>query len=117
MLTTEGGRVRFTHPLLASAIYGAASPERRRLMHARLSDVVGDPEERARHLALSTTEPGEAVAAELERAATRAATRGAQQAASELYAGARRLTPEGLTEELAAAGVRPRRRPQGARRP
>lgn len=101
VLTTEGGRVRFTHPLLASAIYGAASPERRRLLHARLSDVVGDPEERARHLALSTTEPGEAVAAELERAATRAATRGAQQAASELYAGARRLTPESLTDELA----------------
>ena len=101
VLTTEAGRVRFTHPLLASAIYGAASAERRRLLHGRLSEVVTDPEERARHLALSTTEPDDAVAAELERAAARAASRGAQQAASELFAGACRLTPGGLTEELA----------------
>ena len=101
MLTTEGGRVRFTHPLLASAIYGAAGAERRRLLHGRLSEVVTDPEERARHLALSTTEPDDAVAAELERAAARAASRGAQQAASELFAGACRLTPDSLTEELA----------------
>lgn len=101
VLTTEGRRVRFTHPLLASAIYGAAGAERRRLLHAQLSDVVTDPEERARHLALSTTEPDEGVAAELEHAASLAATRGAQQAASELYAGACRLTPEGRAEELA----------------
>jgi AAA ATPase domain len=100
VLTTEGGRVRFTHPLLASAIYGAASAERRRLLHARLSAVVTDPEERARHLALSTTEPDDGVAAELERAAAGASSRGAQQAAFELYAGACRLTPEGLPEEL-----------------
>jgi DNA-binding CsgD family transcriptional regulator len=101
VLTTEAGRVRFTHPLLASAVYGAAGAERRRLLHARLSAVVTDPEERARHLALSTMEPDVGVAAELEHAASLAATRGAQQAASELYAGACRLTPEGLTEELA----------------
>jgi DNA-binding CsgD family transcriptional regulator len=63
--------------------------------------VVTDAEERARHLALSTTEPDEGVAAELEHAASLAATRGAQQAASELYAGACRLTPDGLKEELA----------------
>ena len=40
VLATEGERVRFAHPLLASAVYGGSSAERRRLLHARLSDVV-----------------------------------------------------------------------------
>ena len=101
VLVVEGDRVRFTHPLLASAIYGTATSERRRRMHERLAEVVSDPEERARHLALSTTSPDEAVAAELERAATQAATRGAQQAASELFASACRLTPEDRSQERA----------------
>jgi DNA-binding CsgD family transcriptional regulator len=101
VLTVEAERVRFTHPLLASAIYGAASAERRRQLHERLAEVVSDPEERAHHLALSTTEPNEAVAAELERAGARAATRGAQEAAAGLYSGACRLTPDGLSEERA----------------
>jgi DNA-binding CsgD family transcriptional regulator len=101
VLVSEGARVRFTHPLLASAIYGAASAERRRRLHERLAEVVSDREERARHLALSTTDPEEAVAAELEQAAAQAATRGAQEAAAELFAGACRLTPDELSEELA----------------
>ncbi len=93
ILVVEAERVRFTHPLLASAIYGNATPERRRRMHERLAEVVSDPEERARHLALAATEPEETVAAELERAAAQAAQRGAQQAAAELFGGACRLTP------------------------
>jgi DNA-binding CsgD family transcriptional regulator len=101
VLVTEGGRVRFTHPLLASAVYGATGAERRRRLHERLAAVVSDREERARHLALSTTEPDEKVAAELEHAASRAATRGAQEAAAELYAGACRLTPAELSESRA----------------
>jgi DNA-binding CsgD family transcriptional regulator len=101
VLVVEGDRVRFTHPLLASAIYGTATSERRRLMHERLAEVVSDPEERARHLALSTTSPDEAVAAELEQAASQAAKRGAQQAASELFASAHRLTPEDRSKERA----------------
>ncbi len=94
VLTVGAERVRFTHPLLASAVYGAATPERRRQLHENLALIVTDPEERAHHLALCTADPDEAVAAELEQAAKQAATRGAQQAAAELYAGARRLTPD-----------------------
>jgi len=101
VLVDEAERIRFSHPLLASAIYGAASAERRRRLHERLAEVVGEAEERARHLALSTTEPDEAVAVELEQTAARAAARGAQEAAAELFAGARRLTPDGLSEERA----------------
>ena len=85
VLVTEAGRLRFTHPLLASALYGSATPERRRRLHEGLAAIVSDPEEQARHLALSTTEADERVAGQLEEAAGRAAKRGAQQAASDLY--------------------------------
>ena len=101
VLVSEADRVRFTHPLLASAIYGATTVERRRRLHERLAEVASDPEERARHLALSKTHPDEAVAAELEQAAARAAARGAQEAAAELFAGACRLTPDELSQERA----------------
>ena len=53
----SGERLRFTHPLLASAVYGAVSPSRRRQLHGRLAEVVANPEERARHLAASVTGP------------------------------------------------------------
>ena len=88
VLTPEDDRIRFEHPLLASVIYGSASPERRRQLHKRLALVVSDPEERARHLALCTTEPDEEIAAELEASAALAARRGAQEAAAELFAAA-----------------------------
>jgi DNA-binding CsgD family transcriptional regulator len=101
VLVSERDRIRFAHPLLASAVYGSASPERRRQLHERLAAVVADPEERARHLALSATEANETIAAELEAAAKRAARRGAQHAAAELYEAARRLTPAELDDALA----------------
>ena len=97
VLVFEQDRVRFAHPLLASVIYGSASVQRRRLVHERLATVVGDREERARHLALSTSKPDEAVAAELEHAGTQAANRGAPQAAAELFEAAHRLTPMGVS--------------------
>ena len=41
-----GGRIRFTHPLLASTVYERASDEHRREVHRLLAERVGDPEER-----------------------------------------------------------------------
>ena len=101
VLVADGERLRFGHPLLASAVYGAAAPERRRAVHERLAAVVSDLELRARHLALSATDPEAGVAAELEDAARRAATRGAQQAAAELVEAAARLTPTVEADERA----------------
>jgi DNA-binding CsgD family transcriptional regulator len=101
VLVSDGGRVRFSHPLLASVVYASASAERRRALHERLAAIVEDPEERARHLALCTTEPDAAIAAQLEDAAQGAATRGAQQAAAELFAASRRLTPPQRVDEAA----------------
>jgi DNA-binding CsgD family transcriptional regulator len=105
VLTSEDDRIRFEHPLLASAIYGSASAERRRQLHKRLALVVSDPEERARHLALCTREPDEEIAAQLEVAAALAARRGAQQAAAELFSAAKRLTPLARKEELTSRGL------------
>ena len=61
-----GDRLRFTHPLLASAVYQKIPLARRRELHARLATIVHDPEERARHLALSVEGPDVAVASALE---------------------------------------------------
>lgn len=101
IIAYENDRIRFTHPLLASAVYAASSSAERRALHARLAGVVEDPDERARHLAAGTVAPEEHVAEELERAAVRAAHRGAQDAAADLYAAAVRLTPSGHEGHLA----------------
>jgi DNA-binding CsgD family transcriptional regulator len=95
-----GDRLRFTHPLLASAVYQRTSPERRRQHHARLATILDDPEERARHLALSVEGPDVAVADALEGAAVLAGSRGAPQSAAELWEMARRATPQDRVEEL-----------------
>jgi DNA-binding CsgD family transcriptional regulator len=92
--------IRFTHPLLASALAASASATQRRKAHARLAEAVDDPEQRARHLALAATGSDDAVAAELERAAGEARRRGAPDAAAELAELARTLTPPGRPHDL-----------------
>ena len=84
VVTIDGNRVSFTHPVLAHGVYSEASPRRRRAMHRRLAELVFEPELRARHLALSdaTGEP-ETIKA-LDAAAEIAQARGAPAAAAEL---------------------------------
>ncbi|WP_203989319.1 AAA family ATPase [Virgisporangium aurantiacum] len=86
-------RVVFTHPLLASALYEAATPAERRRVHRLLADSLDDPVERALHRARTITTPDRAVADEIERAATTSAGRGALQLAGELLEAAARATP------------------------
>ena len=95
-----GDRLRFTHPLLAAAVYQKISSARRREMHGRLATIVRDPEERARHLALSVEGPDVAVAVALEEAALLASSRGAPQSAAELWEMARAATPPHRGEDL-----------------
>jgi DNA-binding CsgD family transcriptional regulator len=95
-----GARLRFTHPLLASAVYQRTPLVRRRQLHARLATIVRDAEERARHLALSVEGTDVAVADALEEAASLASSRGAPQSAAELWEMARRATPRERAEDL-----------------
>jgi DNA-binding CsgD family transcriptional regulator len=87
------GRIAFVHPLFASAVYAAAPQARRREVHRVLAVEVADPEERARHLALSCDGPDGEAAGAVARAARRARLRGASDAAAELQELALQLTP------------------------
>jgi len=89
----DNGRITFSHPLYASAVYGSASRAARRDLHARLAELVSNPEERARHLAVAATEPDAALALALENGAVVARSRGAWSSAAELLEQAGALTP------------------------
>ncbi|MFY9578835.1 MAG: AAA family ATPase [Gaiellaceae bacterium] len=86
-------RVHFSHPLLAACVETELDPRRRRSLHRRLAELVGDPEQRARHLALGASGPSAEVADELEAASAIAALRGAPVAAAELAELSVSLTP------------------------
>jgi DNA-binding CsgD family transcriptional regulator len=96
----SGGRLRFTHPLLASVIYWMADPAGRRKLHLKLAGLVTDPEESARHLALAATGPDAHIADALEEAARFANVRGAPDSAARLAQQASELTPSDLSEAV-----------------
>jgi DNA-binding CsgD family transcriptional regulator len=93
IVEANGDDVRFTHPLYGSAIYAEASREHRHRVHRQLAEVIEDPEERARHLALASDGPDREAAAALEDAARAAAARGSPIAAAELCEMAEHLIP------------------------
>jgi hypothetical protein len=79
-LITLGGRVRFRHPLVRSAVCRMASVVDVRAAHralAEATDPEADPDRQAWHLAHAVGEPDEEVAHELEVADVRARDRGA----------------------------------------
>ena len=78
-------RVRFCHPLARSAVYQAADASRRHAAHrvlAEVTDPAGDPDRRAWHRAQACAGPDDDVAADLERCASRARSRGGVVAAA-----------------------------------
>ena len=100
VIEIEGDRVRLTHPLLASVAYTDSTADERRRLHGRLAELVDDPEERARHLALAARGPDDQVAAALDEAARRAAARGAPEVAAALAEQAAQFTPVDRAEDV-----------------
>jgi DNA-binding CsgD family transcriptional regulator len=79
------GRVVFAHPLARAAAYHSATADDRHRVHDALADATDagrDPDRRAWHRSRATPGPDEEVAAELERSAGRARTRGGAAAAA-----------------------------------
>jgi DNA-binding CsgD family transcriptional regulator len=103
VIELEHGDVRFAHPLFASVLYDQATHSVRRQIHARLAELVADPVERARHLALARPGPNVVIAAALESAAAHARAHGAPIAAADLAELSLQRTPS------AAAADRRRR--------
>lgn len=97
LLTTRDGELALSHPLVRSAVYGAATTSRRREAHRALADALAGTaydDRRAWHLAASVDEPDDEVVAALDEAATRARRRGGHEAAAAAWARAAELTPD-----------------------
>ncbi|HTK43778.1 MAG TPA: AAA family ATPase [Patescibacteria group bacterium] len=105
VLAWEDERLRFTHPLLGSALYGGLSTSRRRALHRRLAEAAQDHEERAHHLVGSISGANEGVAREIEKGADIAERRGAVDAAAGLYRAARDRTPPDDRNALARRSI------------
>lgn len=103
LLSIDGNRLRFSHPLLAQSVYSHAAAAQRRRMHRALADVEPEPELKARHLALSSTSADDEVLQSLDAAAEVARGRGAPAAAAELVDLARRLGGDDVMRRLRAA--------------
>jgi DNA-binding CsgD family transcriptional regulator/Tfp pilus assembly protein PilF len=93
ILAREGEDLQFTHPAFAAVVVAEAPPGEVAAMHRTLADLVKDPVERGRHLALGTQAPDDVVADEVEGAARLARERGAPDLAADLVEHAVRLTP------------------------
>ena len=97
LITNDGLRIQFRHPLMRAAVYQAATPADRRAAHRALASSVaahGSPAERAWHLAAAAQGEDEEVASALEAAANDARMRSGPSSAWRAFERAARLTPE-----------------------
>ena len=104
-LAEFGTRLLFRHPLARSAVYQAVSAQARQEAHHALAEATDprlDPDRRAWHRAQAVPGPDEGVAAELERSADRARSRGGLTAAAAFLERSATLTLDPATRAARA---------------
>ena len=103
LVTIDGVRVEFRHPLARSAVYAQASAAERRGVHAALARALPDRDldRRAWHLAAAAIGPDEVAASALEQAGARALDRSAYSVAAAAFERGAGLQPD----EQRAGGV------------
>lgn len=101
IIRLRGEAIRFDDPLLASAAYSDGDPAALRGLHARLAEVVTDPDERLWQAALGAEQPDARLADAVAAAAGRLRHHGRPASAAELAEAAVRLTPPTRTGPLA----------------
>jgi len=95
LVTVDGAGVRFSHPLVRSAIYHSAPFAQRAAAHRQLANALHDqPDRRAWHLAAAALRPDEQVASLLEATAAQAQRRGGAAAAALAMERAAELSPD-----------------------
>ncbi|WP_432563021.1 ATP-binding protein [Kineococcus sp. SYSU DK003] len=94
LVSLSEGRLRFRHPLLRSAVYGAASSAGRLAAHRALAVSVRDPDRALWHRAAATLGPDEDVATALTAVGQRTAARGARGEAAVVVRRAADLSPD-----------------------
>ncbi|BBY92577.1 transcriptional regulator [Mycobacterium gallinarum] len=84
VLQIVGGRAKFRHPLVRSAVYATADGNARRAVHRAVADALpaASHDRRAWHLSQATIGPDDAVASDLTAVAERARAQGAYGAAT-----------------------------------
>ncbi len=97
LLRTDGGHVRFRHPLIRSALSADAPGTLRRQLHAAAARAIGDgdPDRSAWHASEATLGPDRAVAEQMDEVASRAARRSAYATAAHAAERAAELSAAG----------------------
>ena len=98
LVSVHGNRLEFRHPLVRSAVYGAATSSERRAVHGAIAEALANDDRhahrRAWHLAASVLTPDENVVLALEEAAHRAEERAGYTAAAKALARAAELSSD-----------------------
>jgi DNA-binding CsgD family transcriptional regulator len=100
VIAVGGDRIRFVHPLFASAIRRQAGAGQLQKIHRKLAEHAVSAEERALNLALAASAPDERAAADLVEAARAARARGAPIASAAFFVHALRLSTPGSPDRV-----------------